>query len=488
MKYPLYLVPYPKEITVSKDENENCEYFEIGLRVYCEKAFHNAGVTFFDYSKKLFDIEACAVDNKDCADVVITADASLKSDEYTLCSAGKRAVLKASDAGGAVKAVVTLIQLMKKLDGKLYCCEAEIRDMPTVSYSAIMVDLARVWHDFDWLLKYVDLCCFYKVKTLHLHFTDDQSYTLPSELFPKLSTEGRHYSFEQIKILREYAKQRGVELMPEIDVPGHCTAFQENYSDIFGTGGIICQTFESIKAMKELFGELCDMFPESRNIHIGGDEAAIQKWLEVDNDYYRSLGIDVKAEDEKYTSERLLANFVNEMANAVFEKGKQPIAWEGFAKCVNQYVRKDLIMVSWENYYQTAPDLLDGGYKIINCSWEPLYICTPRKYWQLKNVFEWNMYTWIPVHWSSPYYKSKLEIDEDDRVLGGGLCAWSDNIKRFYQNEIPDGVKEEFRLSAERLPAMSERLWHPGKTPVREFSEFLKSHVHLQKSIEKICE
>ena len=114
------------------------------------------------------------------------------------------------------------------------------------------------------------MCYFYKVSVLQLHFTDDQSYTLPSKLFPKLSTENQSYTSTQIQGLVEYANARGVELMPEIDVPGHCRSFGEAYGDLFGTKGVICQHTDSMRAMKDLFAELCDMFPYSKYIHIGG--------------------------------------------------------------------------------------------------------------------------------------------------------------------------------------------------------------------------
>ena len=106
-------------------------------------------------------------------------------------------------------------------------------DAPDCSYRGMMVDLARNWHDFTYLISYVDMCYYYKISVLHLHFTDDQSYTLPSKRFPKLSTKGRSYTPEQIEALNQYAEARGIQLMPEIDVPGHCISFQKEYPDIF---------------------------------------------------------------------------------------------------------------------------------------------------------------------------------------------------------------------------------------------------------------
>ena len=488
MNLPLHLIPLPKKIEGCPDEQG--AYPAVAFSTsFCDKThqWNNAVATFCDYAKSILDTEITL-----CGDafVILEACNKLSNGAYQLISDGNCVKLLAGDEEGALNAITTLIQLITITDDGLMLPILSIEDAPSLEYSSLMIDLARIWHDYRYIKHYIDLCRFYKIKVLHLHFTDNQSYTLPSHLFPKLSTPGRSYTFEQIQELNEYAALRGIQLMPEIDVPGHCTAFQIPYSDIFGSNDIICQTEESMKAMKALFGELCDMFPNSRYIHIGGDEAAIDRWLvgNDDNPYYRQIGVDLKNPDKEFLQEKLLANFVNEMANAVFEKGKQPIAWEGFRKCVNDFVRKDLIMISWENYYQLTSELLDGGYKIINCSWQPLYVCTPYLYWTPREIYEWNIFTWRGVHPGSPYLNSKLELEEtENRILGAGLCSWNDSINRFYGPEhTEEGVEKEAILLAERLPVMSEKIWHPTKELPRTYAEYLKAYLVCDRAFKKI--
>lgn len=410
--------------------------------------------------------------------ISLKKDAALTAGEYKIKADGNGVVLTASDKTGMNHAFATIIQMMEKdgKTGKVYIPECVIEDKADADHRGVMVDLARVWHDFSYLLKYVDMCYFYKISVLHLHFTDDQSYTLPSDIYPALSTEGRHYTKEQIAQLVTYADERGIELMPEIDVPGHCTSFKEGYPRIFGTSGIICQHEESMQAMRDLFSELCDMFPNSKYIHIGGDEAAIANWTRCSKckKYIAGKGIDTSIKDTKLLSEQMYANFVSEMADAVFKKGRTPVAWEGFAKEVNDMVSKDIIMMSWENFYQVTPDLLEAGFKILNCSWNPMYIVAPAVSWTQEQVYDWSLYKWKPVHGGSPYISTGLEIEPNDAVLGGQLLAWGDQIAA-NSPTIEEGVAKEYEMILERIPCLAQNTWNINKQcTYKEFAEIYK--------------
>ena len=394
-----------------------------------------------------------------CGDKPVTLryDAGIPAEGYRLTVTPDGCTASASDIPGAHHALAALLQAASA--GKLPC--GEIFSAPDCDYRGVMIDLARNWHPFSFLKEYVDMCWLYGIETLHLHFTDDQSYTLPSAVFPMISTEGRHYTFEEIAELDRYAAERGVQIMPEIDVPGHCTSHQKNYGDVFGTNGIIAQTKTSMDAMQALFTELCGMFPHSRRIHVGGDEAAILRWTEdeANRDYALSCGIDFDMEDKTYLSERLLANFVQKMADAVLACGRTPVAWEGFRKCVNQYISRKVLMMSWENYYQTTLELLDADFRIVNAAWKPMYVVTPNAYWSKEEVYGWSVYRWMAVHPQSPYRNTCLEIEPDERVRGGQLLAWGDSIASSFPTVL-EGIREEQRLVEERAAILAEHTWN----------------------------
>lgn len=470
----MYLIPQPKSVTV-REGNRPLPAFVNGGK------YPRPAQTLCDYANRIRPASLFLEDREGA--VEFHNDPTLHPGEYRLSIDEDGVRLTCSDETGAFCAVSTLIQLLEP-DGTLPC--VEIADRPDCPYSSVMVDLARAWHSFELLLRYIDLCRYFKIKVLHLHFTDDQSYTLPSRRFPLLSTPGKTYSFEQIERLRAYASLRGVVLMPEIDVPGHCSSFQKNYAEIFGTGGILPINETSLQGMRELFTELCQLFPESPYIHIGGDEAAVEKWMDNKQDYpyYRTLGVDPETDAPETVQQRIYAHFVNEMATAVFAAGKQPIAWEGFREEVSQYVRKDLIMISWENYYQTTPQLVRSGFQIINCSWQPLYIVHPNHMWSPKEIFEWDVRTWIPTFNKSPYYGTSVRADDAAPVLGAGLCVWCDLIRSYGADRVREGTEDEFAKLRERIAPLAENVWNTEKQ--RDYLDLAKAQIHNDPKINAV--
>ena len=396
---------------------------------------------------------------------------NIKKGAYALRSETDKIELTASDNAGINNAFSALLQLTVAGGGEIPC--VEIEDGPDCEYRGLMIDLARIWHPFPYLLKYVDLCRYYRFSYLHFHFTDTQSYTLPCRAFPDLPTEGRHYTYEQIKELNEYAAARGIKLMPEIDVPGHCTPFLKAYPELFGHGEIIGFHKEVFDAFELILGELCEMFPDSDRIHIGGDEADIKQWLSCEKcvKYAEECGIPVDG-DERMSSERILAKFVAKLSEIVLKHGKTPVVWEGFCKEVNHLVPHTTEIFSWENYYQTTPELIEAGYTLINGSWCPNYIVSPRVMWSVRECFDWDIFKFRPVHPQSPYLHKTLEVPPYDKMIGGQLLSWgdfgavSDHPKRH--------IITEFENVAKRAAATAENTWNKEKTVT--FEEFEKAH------------
>lgn len=433
----------------------------------------NVASTLVDFARRTHGITL----TQGSGGIAFLADASLPVEGYTLTVTQDGATVRASDPLGAQNAAVTLIQLMEKEGDGLSLPAGIIQDSPRCTWRTVMVDLARDWHELHVLYEYVDLCRFYKVKYLHLHFTDDQSYTLPSKAFPLLSTEGRHYTEDEIRGVIAYAKSRGVELIPEIDVPGHTTSFAAAYGDIFGRDGIICLSEASMAGMATLFSELCDLFADSAYIHLGGDEAVIAKWTTCDKCLaaFRTRGVDVDAylateAGTRELSELMYATFLKEICEVILSHGKTPVIWEGFHKDMNYLIPKESVIVSWENLYQTTPELLEAGFRVINGAWKPMYVVTPIVYWSPEEVYNWDVYTWGATHPGSPYNQVPLHIEPTMQVEGGQLLAWGDRIMENYPN-VADGVREEQRLMEERTPCLSENVWNRIKpTDWQEFS------------------
>ena len=463
----LNVIPSPKKITVSEGK------LRPGRSV-CDDRFGAAADAYEIYREEL-GLEA--------GDDLIYANYAdnMAPGEYGIKCEDNKIILTAADLQGINNAYSTLLQLAAANNGDVPC--TEIEDKPDCEYRGIMIDLARVWHPFEYLLKYVDLCRYYKFSYLHLHFTDTQSYTLPCKAYPTLPTENRCYSYEEIKKLNEYACARGIKIMPEIDVPGHCTPFLQNYPELFGHDGIIGFYKDVFNAFEKIIDELCEMFPYSDRIHIGGDEADIKQWLKCDKckAYAAECGIPVD-DDERLSSELILAYFVAKLSSFVLKHNKIPVVWEGFCKQVNYLVPKTTEIFSWENFYQTTPELIDAGYTLINGSWCPNYVVEPAAMWSVKECFEWDIYSFRPVHPNSPYINTTLKVPPYEKMIGGQLLSWGDlgavaeNPKRH--------IISEFEKVAERAAATAENTWNKEKKIT--FEEFDTAHKIQNPSVSRM--
>ena len=462
------LIPAPHKSTMADARTA------VAPRFSAEAVFADAAATLAEYARRTHGVTLTASEGG----IAFTTDSSLPAEGYVLTVTAEEATVKAADPEGAQHAAVTIIQLMEKEGDGLTLPVGTVEDFPKCTWRAVMIDLARDWHELRVLYEYVDMCCFYKVRYLHLHFTDDQSYTLPSKAFPALSTEGRHYTEDEIKGLIAYAKSRGVQIVPEIDVPGHTTSFSAAYGDIFGRDGIICLSDESMTAMETLFRELCELFADSDYIHMGGDEAFIDRWTTCEKCLSAlrrdGVAVDKYLADDQHRhdlAEIMYATFVKRICEVILSCGKTPVVWEGFHEDTNHMIPREALIISWENYYQTTPQLLKAGFRILNGSWAPMYIVTPKRYWTPEEVYNWNIYTWQPVHPKSPYYGSSLTIEPTEQVEGGQLLAWGDWIMPSYPDDLAEGVREEQRLVEERVPCLTENVWNRVKpTDWTEFS------------------
>lgn len=412
-------------------------------------------------------------------------DPSLAAGEYILST--KEMTLSASDNDGICYALSTLLQIMEADDGTLTLPAVELHDKPDTEFRSLMVDLSRQWHPFETLFEYVDLCFLYKIKFLHLHFIDTQTYTLPSDRFPKMPSE-KHYTKEQIAELNAYADTLGIELIPEFEVPGHAAAMVNAYPERFANtpdeasvtdtyslanndirNNIICMgkpgLMEDLRAITE---EILAMFPHSRYFHIGGDEAQISDWNTC-RDCKRFM-----RENNIPGVKALYSRFVKDMTDLVLSLGKTPIVWEGFPKEGSEEISRKTLVIAWESYYQLAPDLLDAGFDIVNASWQPLYIVpSKRRRWDFRDILAWNVYNW--QHWypKSPAHLNPIHVPPTDKVKGALLCAWECT----YEQEIA--------RVRDNLAAMAERTWNVRR--YAEDEEFEEKLVAVRRLAERLA-
>ncbi len=410
--------------------------------------------------------------------IYLICDTALEEGQYII-ECKEQVTVRASSDEGVLYALSSLLQIIECDNGDLICPKLYIEDVPDKEYRAIMIDLGREWHPFDKLLKYIDVCYMYKIKYLHLHFADSRLYTLPSRAFPKLCREGRCYTEEQLGDLREYAKLRGVILVPEFECPGHAPVLVETYPEVFANkftdevgavhydehgmpipvNQLLCAGSEvCFEAIKTLLREICELFPDAPYINIGGDEAGVALWAKCSEckKYMEEHGI---ADEHE-----LYAEYLERVTKYVISLGKIPMVWEGFSAKEAERIPKETIVIAWEAVNILPEELLSAGFKIINTSWQPLYIVNnPHLRWGPDEIMNWNVYNW--QHWAK---KSKatlnpINIQPTERVMGAMMCSW----QQTYEQEI--------NYIMENLAALSERTWNEKR--VCDNAEFkLKLH------------
>ncbi len=421
---------------------------------------HPAGIiaedTLFDQPKTVMerDLKKIFPNAPQAEGILLKKDPALAKEAYTMDITEDKVVLIASTVTGIQHAFSILLQLATDLNGEICLPSVHIENAPDKEYRGLMIDPARAVLPVQYLLQMVDAVRLFGLSVLHIHFSDDQAYSLPSDAFPDLPTKGHSYTKEEIRMLVEYAAMTGVELMPELETPGHCTKLQEAYPDVFGTCGIIQLSDAAFEGTKKLIKETVEMFPNSQRIHIGGDEAKLERWYgdETSVQYMKAHGLGSMHEAYAY--------FVGQIADYVLSLGKTPVVWEGFPAKFNHLVDKRTEVFAWESYYQLADTMLADGFKVINASWKPMYIDYPDTYWAPTEINRtWNPYIWI--HWmpGSPIYHNDLKVFPTPQVIGGQLCAW-DGRETKYGVEKETELEDKADKVLERLGVLTEKTWN----------------------------
>lgn len=300
---------------------------------------------------------------KDGNDGVIhlALDPKLDIEEYRLVVDAQCIRISGGGYGGVVNGITTLFQLLpesvyaKSLGFPVELPLCEVVDAPRYEYRGFMLDVCRTWMPKDAVMEYVDLLAFHKINTLRLHLTDDEAWRMEIESHPELAKEGGfrggdakiwprygkwnerwggYYTKADMREIIEYAAVRNIEVIPEIDLPGHslCIAtlhpeilcdYQPDTSRAIGydTRSAFCAAKEeNYQLLDDILREVCELFP-SRYIHIGGDEVDMSQWRRCPdcNALMQARGMTSTAELQQY--------FMSRLAEIIARYDKLPAVW-----------------------------------------------------------------------------------------------------------------------------------------------------------------
>ena len=355
-------------------------------------------------------------------------------------------IIDAETEWGGLAALATLCQL----GAADALTVREIADRPRFPWRGLMIDTVRHFISPTTLQRTLDAMWFYKLNVLHLHLTDDQGFRFRSPSLPELASADA-YSVDELRALVAYAADRGIRVVPELDVPGHTTSWlvarpewgrpgeeKPTPSARFGVhrNCLDVGNPQALAAVETLLEELADIFPD-RFLHIGGDEAV-------------------------NVAEEAQAAFLCRVIEKVTQLGKRTIGWD---ECLHATLPKDTLIQAWRG--MAARDVaLNAGFDCVVSAPYYLDLCYPvdahypfhpdgdyaaaeealLHHPRLDHVKQG--LAWMAQFASFPDL-SESSAGSKGRVLGGEACMWT---------ELVDDDTIHTRIWS-RMPALAERFW-----------------------------
>jgi hexosaminidase len=396
--------------------------------------------------------------------------------------------ITANTPAGLFYGTQSLIQLVNFNSRENKIPSLEISDSPAFPYRGMHLDVSRHFAPVDFVKKYIDLMSKYKFNKFHWHLTDDQGWRIEIKKYPRLTEVGafrdstllgrysdfprkfdktRHggfYTQEEIKEIIDYAAARYVEIIPEIEMPGHCMAALAAYPEYACTKGpfsvwpiwgvsedIFCPTEETFSFLTDILSEVVDLFP-SKYIHIGGDEVPKKRWKE--SSFCQDL---IKKENLKDEHE-LQSWFIKRIEKFVNEKGKTIIGWD---EILEGGLAPNAVVMSWRGE-SGGVEAAKQKHNVImtpgsHCYFDHYQSLDPGDpiaiggYTSLEKVFNYK-----PV-------PEELSISQSKYILGAQANLWSEYFTTTSQVEY---------MAYPRAIALSEVLW--TNSAKRDFSNFIK--------------
>ncbi len=306
---------------------------------------------------------------------------SVREDEsYTLAVTPNGARLTAPNPRGSLHGLVTFLQLTHKEDDQWFIPSVTIHDKPRFAWRGILMDVCRHWQPVEVVKRNLDGLAEAKMNVFHWHLSENQAFRVESRKFPKLhklGSGGNYYTQQQVKDIVEYARERGIRVVPEFDVPGHSTAWLVGYPKLAaGPGpyevdrkfGIFSPAMdptrdEVYKFLDIFIGEMAKLFPDEY-FHIGGDEVDGRQWNENPKIQAYIYNHHMKTNDE------LQAHFNKRLLGIVSGHGKKMVGWD---EIFNPELPKSTVVHSWrgqeslaESAKQGYEGILSNGYYLDN--------------------------------------------------------------------------------------------------------------------------
>jgi hexosaminidase len=369
---------------------------------------------------------------------------SAREDEsYRLTVTPLGARLDAPNPLGVLHGMQTFLQLVDLDAGGFGVPAVTIEDHPRFPWRGLMLDVSRHWFPLADVERTLDGMAAVKLNVFHWHLSENQGFRIESKRFPKLQemgSDGEYYTQDQVREAIAYARDRGIRVIPEFDMPGHATAWFVGYPELASAPGpyqierqwgifdpaMDPTREETYQFLDAFIGEMAALFPDEY-FHIGGDEVNGKQWDANPRiqDFMHANGIKGNAELQAYFTRRVQA--------LVEKHGKRMIGWD---EILSKDMPHNILVQSWRGQKALADTARQGVGGI------------------LSNGYYLDLGYSAAHHYAvDPLGEGAADLREEQkqRVLGGEACMWSE----FVTPELLD-----LRLWP-RLAAIAERFWSP---------------------------
>ena len=358
---------------------------------------------------------------------------TFEKDEYEIEIKSSEVFVKFSDEAGKFYAEKTLEQLK---NSRQEIPDGIIKDKPQFSHRGFMLDPCRHFLSVEETKKIIDAAAYLKMNVFHWHLSDDQGFRIESKKFPLLNEIGSHrknslfgrtnenephggfFTHEEIKDIVSYCKERHIEVIPEIDLPGHTIAIIASYPELSCKkekidvcmkqgifSDILCAGDEKVyEFIFELLDEIIPLFP-SDYFHIGGDEVPKKNWKNCEK-------CNQKLKEENLESfNELQGYFMNRIAGYLSSRNKLPVMWNDTLKSGKINIDTTVIQ-HWLHSKNIMNDFIEKGGRYIESDFFHFYSDYPYHMTPLKKVYNFS-------------------AEKTENLLGVETPAWSEYIRDF---------------------------------------------------------
>lgn len=363
-------------------------------------------------------------------------------ESYSLEVDSSGAEIEAETVVGALRGLETLLQLVEADSAGWFFPAVRIEDTPRFSWRGLLIDVGRHWEPPEVIKRQLDGMAAVKLNVLHWHLSEDQGFRVESRRYPLLhglGSDGRYYTQSQIREIVAYARDRGIRVVPEFDMPGHSTAWFVGYPEFASAPGpyrierlfgVFDPAFDPTRERTYRFldgfiGEMAALFPD-RYWHIGGDEVAPQQWRS--NRLIRAFMHAKRLADNA----ALQAHFNRRMADILTRHGKRMAGWD---EILHPDLPSTTVIQSWRGQESLGEGAKKGYTGILSAGWYLDHMRTAEYHYLVDPLPE----------------GTTLTAEESGRVLGGEACMWGEHV-------TPASIDSRIWP---RLGAIAERLWSP---------------------------